>query len=90
MALLPPTATIGIMLGGGHLSQAFGAALLLAVNIVCVNLAAKVVFLLKGVRPRTWLEKRRASQSMKLYIGFWAVSLIILIVAMLLWQRGFG
>lgn len=90
VALLPPTATIGIMLGGGHLSQAFGAALLLAVNIVCVNLAAKVVFLLKGVRPRTWLEKRRASQSMKLYIGFWAVSLIILIVAMLLWQRGFG
>lgn len=90
VALLPPTATIGIMLGGAHFPEVFGATLLLAVNIVCVNLAAKLVFLLKGVRPRTWLEKRKASQSMKLYIGFWAVSLIVLIAAMLLWQRGVG
>ena len=41
VALLPPAATIGLMLSQGHASLAIGAALLLAVNIVCVNLASK-------------------------------------------------
>ncbi len=54
VALLPPTATLGIMLGSGQTKLAVGAALLLAVNIVCVNLAAKIVFWVRGVKPRSW------------------------------------
>jgi len=46
VALLPPAATLGIMLGQGNMSLAIGAGLLLAVNIVSVNLASKIVFLL--------------------------------------------
>jgi uncharacterized hydrophobic protein (TIGR00341 family) len=81
VALLPPTATTGLMLGGGHGAEALGAFLLLAVNVVCVNLAAKVVLLVRGVRPRTWLEKVKARQSMTAYMLIWVVSLLILLGA---------
>ncbi len=84
VALLPPTATVGLMLGTGEWGLALGAALLLAVNIVCVNLAAKTVFLARGVKPRTWLEKRKAKQSMITYMAFWIVSLTVLLIAIYL------
>jgi len=80
VALLPPVATAGIMLGTGHFELASGAGLLLAVNIVCVNLSAKIVFLFKGVRPRTWLEKKKARQSYFLFMLMWIVSLTILTI----------
>ena len=82
VALLPPAATLGLMLGAGEFQNALGAALLLAVNVVCVNLSGKLVFLLKGIKPRTWLEKRKARQSMTTYVIFWLVVLLILIIAM--------
>jgi len=80
VALLPPTATLGLMIGVGQPKLAVGAALLLGVNIVSVNLAAKVVFWFRGVKPRSWLEKRKANQSMVTYIFIWAISLIMLLV----------
>ena len=79
VALLPPTATMGVMVGNGRFDLATGAALLLATNIVCVNLAAKLVFLFKSVKPRTWLEQQKARQSMTAYIVLWLVTLSILI-----------
>lgn len=79
VALLPPAATIGIMLGQGQWHLAGGASLLLAVNVVCVNLSARIVFLAKGIRPRIWLEKYKAQQSTWAHISAWFVSLIILI-----------
>lgn len=82
VALLPPTATLGLMLGSGQYQNALGAGLLLAVNVVCVNLSGKLVFLLKGIKPRTWLEKRKARQSMKTYVIFWLVVLAVLIIVM--------
>jgi len=87
VALLPPTATIGLMLGAGEMDKAMGATLLLAVNIVCVNLAAKLTLLFYGVRPRTWLAQRKASQSLVLYISIWIVTLAILIGAIYLYHR---
>ena len=87
VALLPPTAAMGILLGAGQTHLAVGAALLLAVNVVCVNLAAKLTLLFKGVRPRTWLEKRKARQSTGIYLVIWILSLAILIGAMYLRHR---
>jgi len=84
VALLPPAATLGMLLGGGQPQLAFGAALLLAVNVVCVLLSAMTVFLLKGVRPRTWLERTKAKQSLTISISFWATLLIILVAIILL------
>ncbi|ALP54398.1 hypothetical protein Tel_15275 [Candidatus Tenderia electrophaga] len=80
VALLPPAATLGLMLGAGNTTPAMGAALLLAVNIVCVNLSSKLVFFLKGIRPRTWLEKETATRAMRVYILGWLVTLAVLIV----------
>ena len=84
VALLPPAATLGMMLGGGQYGLALGAGLLLAVNVVCVTLAAKLMFLFRGVKPRTWLEKRKARQSFTTYIVIWVVLLCILVVAIIL------
>jgi len=84
VALLPPTATLGMMLASGRSELAAGAALLLAVNIVCVNLSATLVFLFKGLRPRTWIEKRKAQQSSAWAGLFWTVALLILLLAVYL------
>ncbi len=80
VALLPPAATLGLMLGHGDTHFAISAGLLLIVNIVCVNLSSKIVFYIKGVNPRTWLEKKKAKRSMVLYILGWFVALLMLIV----------
>lgn len=90
VALLPPVATLGMMLGALHWGHALGAALLLAVNVVCVNLAAKLVFLYRGVKPRTWLEKRKAKQSVTVYVTFWVIALLILLVVMYVRSRLLG
>ena len=81
VALLPPTATLGMTLATGQQQLASGAALLMAVNVVCVNLSANLVFLFKGVRPRTWLEKRKARQSVVWFGLFWTFVLAILLFA---------
>ncbi len=86
VALLPPTATLGMLLAMGSLELAAGAALLLAVNVVCVNLSANLVFVFKGVRPRTWLEKRTARQSAGWTVLFWVVALVLVLV--FLYLRG--
>ncbi|MGB4910881.1 MAG: TIGR00341 family protein [Candidatus Dechloromonas phosphoritropha] len=80
VALLPPAAVLGIALGQGNYGLAAGAGLLLAVNVVCVNLASKLVFFIKGVRPRTWLEKEKAQRAMVIYIAGWLVTLTILLL----------
>jgi uncharacterized membrane protein len=79
VALLPPAVTLGIMLGVEDFNRALGAGLLLAINIVCVNLAIKVVFFVKGIRPRTWWEKKKAKRAMAIYILGWIVTLIFLV-----------
>ena len=80
VALMPPAVTIGLMLSTGEYHHASGAALLLAVNIVCINLSSKLVFLFRGIKPRTWLEAHKAKQSRLLYIGLWIVMLALLFI----------
>lgn len=82
VALLPPTATLGMLTGAGHLHLAGGAGLLLAVNVVCVIVAAKLVFMVKGVKPRTWYERRKARQSTLVYGAFWVALLVVLLLVM--------
>jgi uncharacterized hydrophobic protein (TIGR00341 family) len=84
VALLPPAAALGMLLGSGQTGLALGAGLLLAVNIVCINLSAKLMFLYRGVRPRTWLEKRKARQSIVTYTAIWIVTLALLVIAVVL------
>jgi len=80
VALLPPAATFGLMLGQGQYQLAMGALLLLAANVVCVNLATKVVFLVKGISPRTWYQKEKAKRRMIVYIAVWFFGLVVLAI----------
>lgn len=85
VALLPPTSAMGIFIGTGQITLATGAAMLLAVNIVSVNLAAHTVLFWRGVRPRTFFEKKRAARG-RVISGIIWVSLLTLL-GLLMWVR---
>ena len=87
VALLPPAAAFGMMLGAAKFDLAIGAGLLLVINIVSVNLSAKLAFIAKGVKPRTWIEKNKARQSTMVSIIFWIISLSLLLAIMQLWHN---
>ncbi|MCA8868235.1 MAG: TIGR00341 family protein [Rhodobacteraceae bacterium] len=78
VALLPPAATMGLSLGAGRIDLALGALTLLAVNIVCVNLAAQGVFRMRRITPRTWYKKAKARQAGRIN----ALILLLLLVAL--------
>lgn len=78
VALLPPAASTGLFAGSGDFPMAVRAGLLLLINIVSVNLAALLVFFFKGVRPRTWLERRSAKRSVYINAAVWAVLIVAL------------
>lgn len=86
VALLPPTATLGLMIGSGHWNLALGALLLLTVNIVCVNLSAKLVFLFRGIKPHAWIDEARARQSMTVYILLW-IGLLAVLLAVIAYRH---
>ena len=81
VALMPPAVAIGIMLGAGNPEGALGAAVLLGVNVVCVNLAAQSVFVAKGIRPRTWWEQKASAASLRINFAMWLVLLAALVGA---------
>lgn len=87
VALLPPLATVGLLLGSGYPVSALGAGLLLLTNIICINLAGVVVFWLQGVRPTSWWEEKQASRATKISIAVCAGLLAILILAIMLAHR---
>ncbi len=78
VALLPPLVSAGLLLGAGHLRPAIGAFLLTGGNLVSINLAGVVTFLLQGVRPRSWWQAERAKKAGLLAAGIWLVLLLAL------------
>ncbi len=87
VALLPPLATLGLLLSSGCWSESAGAAMLLATNIVCVNLAAVVTFLVQGIQPRSWWEAERARRATRLAVLAWTVGLFLLLVLIVIQLR---
>jgi uncharacterized hydrophobic protein (TIGR00341 family) len=87
VALLPPITTLGIMLGAGNYHYAAGAALLVATNIVSINLMANLIFVFKGIRPHRWYEKQKAKKATWWNFIFWAVLLLLLGVT-IYWRHG--
>ena len=67
-ALLPPLAAFGLLLGGGNYGGAMRAMATVVTNIVAINLAAQVVFLAKGIRPRHW-ESQQHATSVRVSLG---------------------
>ena len=86
VALMPPAAATGYMLGTERYALAAGAGALLTVNIVCINLSAQIVFLAKGVKPRSWIKRRAAKEFTATSILVWSVLLLVLI-GIIAWQH---
>jgi len=86
VALLPPTVTVGMLLGSNNMALLPGAVQLVFVNIICINLAAVTTFFLKGVRPRTWWESKKAEKATRIAIILWSALLIILAATILISQ----
>jgi uncharacterized hydrophobic protein (TIGR00341 family) len=83
VALLPPLAATGLLLGAGYPGAAARAGLLTVTNVVSLNLAAVCTFLLLGVRPRDWREVKQARTSTRIALALWGSALVIL--ATILW-----
>ena len=79
------SARTGAGLGAGHAHAAFGALMLLIINVTCINLAAVATFLVQRVRPRTWWEEDRARKATRIATTIWILMLLILMF--LIWFR---
>ena len=89
VALLPPLVTLGLLLGSGFWQLALGALLLLATNMICVNLAGVISFWVQGVRPTTWWEENIARRATAVSIVS-CVGLLTMLVAVILLSRKIG
>lgn len=76
-ALLPPLSAFGLLLGAGQWMPAAKALATVIVNIAAINLAAQVVFRLKGIRPRRWESEAHAA-SHRLSLGASAAVVAVL------------
>lgn len=80
-ALLPPGAALGLFVGAGEWGLASRAGLLLALNVAALILSALIVFRLRKIRPRTWIEQKNADRAMWVNA---ALSVFFLLVAVVL------
>ena len=80
VALLPPLANAGLLLGGGYGQMGGGALLLVLGNVVGINLAATAAFLIQGVRPNTWWEEGTRTRAVWAASVLWTVLLVALVV----------
>jgi len=84
VALLPPLVTTGLLLGDGQYELAKGAGLLVATNVICVNIAAIGTFLAQRIAPARFYEAEKARKATKRAITLWAALLITLLVLLYL------
>ena len=87
VALMPPLIVCGLFMGSQQFGYALGALLLVATNVICVNLTAVVTFLIQGIRPQTWYETDRAKRATRVAIGVWGTLLVALVILLSLARR---
>lgn len=85
VALLPPMVATGLLLGGGHYNLAIGAALLTVTYIICVNLAGVLTFVLQGIKPKSFTERREGEELSRYAIIIW-ISLLLLLSLIIYYQ----
>lgn len=85
VALLPPLVTFGLLWGSGQWNTAQGALTLLVINLICVNLAGVLTFLLQGVRPLSWWEVGKAKRAAAIALTSWILLLMLLLILTCAW-----
>lgn len=68
VALVPPATTIGIGIGLGSIDIAASASLVLLSNIIGMVIGFMIIFLLKGISPRKYYEKKKAREVLRLNV----------------------
>ncbi len=86
VALLPPLVNVGLLLGAGYMTLAVGSLILTVTNLICINLAGILTFLIQGVRPRSWWEAQKAKRAVHTSIAIWFGLLIILAIIIWYWN----
>ncbi|WP_069132708.1 TIGR00341 family protein [Rhodohalobacter halophilus] len=71
VALLPPMVATGLLIGSGRYDLAFGAGVLTITYVICVNLAGVVTFLLQGIKPKSFRERREGEELSRYAIIIW-------------------
>ena len=80
VALVPPTAVIGIGIAWGLPVVVLGASVLVAVNVLSINLAAMTTLWYSGYRPDNWLRRDEARSATLSRIGVLVGVLVLLSV----------
>jgi len=88
VALLPPLVVLGMLLGSGHWELAVGAVLLVLANLICINLAGVMTFLVQGIRPRRVWNDDKAKRATQIAIVLWTLLLAGLVAVILFSQKG--
>ncbi len=83
-ALLPPGAALGLFVGTGHWTLAMRAGLLLALNVVALVLAALIVFRLRRIRPRAWIDQKNAQRAVWINAVL-SILLLTIATALIIW-----
>lgn len=79
-ALIPPAGVAGISLAWGEYTLALGSGILVAINILSINVAALTVLWMQGYRPERWYEKSSARRSTQLRVGALIIGILALSV----------
>lgn len=87
-ALLPPGAAVGLFAGAGEWTLALRAGLLLALNVAALILSALIVFRLRHIRPRSWIEQKNANRAVLLNAVLSAFVLIVSVFLILFLDLG--
>jgi uncharacterized hydrophobic protein (TIGR00341 family) len=77
VSLLPPLIAAGMLLGAGFIPQMGSAFLLFLINIICINLAGTVTFLIQKISPRTKWDTYKAKFLTVLAVSIWILLLIL-------------
>lgn len=77
VAMMPPLVVFAMLLANGDWGHALPALLLLAANLICVNLSAVATFAVQGVQPRRWWEAERSRIYTRRAIRWWCLLLIL-------------
>lgn len=84
VALVPPLVTSGMLLGSGYVFKAMDAFLLVVINMISINLAGVMTFLVQGIRPISWWDAAKAKKAARMAIFIWTLLLIALILLLFL------
>lgn len=82
VAMLPPLASAGILIGLGEPTLAAQAMLLFVTNIVAIILSAGLVLIISGFVPRGRAEKFRRQR----FVGLGVVAIVVVIIAIPLYR----